>query len=140
PRPLKHRACRIEVAGTSPAMTRGELARGSTRPGTAVVHISQTIEGLSRGLDATPAAPHSLSRQSAGRPLRYPALPSPTCGRPGRGTGEESPGSMDMRCRITSGGGDPRDSATESRPPRISSPPATGESKEGRRGKGEMVR
>jgi hypothetical protein len=25
---------------------------------------------------------------------------------------------MDMRCRITSGGGDPRDSATENRPPR----------------------
>ena len=31
--------------------------------------------------------------------------------------GEESPGSMERRCRITSGGGDPRDSATESRPP-----------------------
>ena len=33
---------------------------------------------------------------------------------------EESPGSMDMRCRITSGGGDPRDSATENKPPRFS--------------------
>ncbi len=32
--------------------------------------------------------------------------------------GEESPGSMDIRCRITSGGGDPRESATENRPPR----------------------
>jgi hypothetical protein len=32
--------------------------------------------------------------------------------------GEESPGSTDERCRITSGGGDPRDSATENRPPR----------------------
>ncbi len=31
--------------------------------------------------------------------------------------GEESPGSMEARCRITSGGGDPRDSATESKPP-----------------------
>ena len=30
--------------------------------------------------------------------------------------GEESPGSMEARCRITSGGGDPRESATESRP------------------------
>ena len=31
--------------------------------------------------------------------------------------GEESPGSMEARCRITSGGGQPRESATESRPP-----------------------
>jgi hypothetical protein len=31
--------------------------------------------------------------------------------------GEESPGSMEARCRIISGGGDPRDSATESKPP-----------------------
>src|SRR5262245_13630177 len=35
-----------------------------------------------------------------------------------RSGGEESPGSMEARCRITSGGGDPRDSATESKPPR----------------------
>ena len=30
--------------------------------------------------------------------------------------GEESPGSIDIRCRITSGGGNPRDSATENEP------------------------
>ena len=30
---------------------------------------------------------------------------------------EESPGSTETRCRITSGGGDPRESATESKPP-----------------------
>src|ERR1700759_3841506 len=34
--------------------------------------------------------------------------------------GEESPGSIDMRCRITSGGGDPRESATENEPVRLS--------------------
>src|SRR5215510_5708360 len=34
-----------------------------------------------------------------------------------RWIGEESPGSMDIRCRITSGGRKPRDSATENRPP-----------------------
>jgi len=34
--------------------------------------------------------------------------------RPG---GEESPGSTETRCRVTPGGGDPRDSATESKPP-----------------------
>jgi len=52
--------------------------------------------------------------------------------------GEESPGSMDMRCRITSGEGNPRkranlrESATENEPPRRSSRSA--------RGKGEKVR
>ncbi|KXV34626.1 hypothetical protein AD940_06180 [Gluconobacter thailandicus] len=30
---------------------------------------------------------------------------------------EESPGSMGKRYRLTAGGGDPRDSATENRPP-----------------------
>ncbi len=44
---------------------------------------------------------------------------------------EESPGSMGIRCRITSGGGDPRDSATENKPPDVSS---------GADGKGETVR
>src|SRR5690606_15487520 len=34
--------------------------------------------------------------------------------------GEESPGSMETRCRLTAGGGDPRESATESKPPRFS--------------------
>src|SRR6185503_21136989 len=33
-----------------------------------------------------------------------------------KAAGEESPGSIDMRCRITSGGGDPRESATENEP------------------------
>jgi hypothetical protein len=49
-----------------------------------------------------------------------------------KAAGEESPGSIDMRCRITSGGGDPRDSATENEPPAF----AFGL----RRGKGEKVR
>ena len=30
---------------------------------------------------------------------------------------EESPGSTGTRCRLTAGGGDPRDSATENKPP-----------------------
>ena len=47
--------------------------------------------------------------------------------------GEESPGSIDIRCRITSGGGDPRDSATENEPP-------GGAPKGAKRGKGEKVR
>ncbi len=31
--------------------------------------------------------------------------------------GEESPGSTETRCRVIPGGGDPRESATESKPP-----------------------
>ena len=47
--------------------------------------------------------------------------------------GEESPGSIDIRCRITSGGGNPRESATENEPP--------GKTPKGaKRGKGEKVR
>jgi hypothetical protein len=34
-----------------------------------------------------------------------------------RARGEESPGSTEVRCRVTPGGGDPRDSATERTPP-----------------------
>ena len=59
--------------------------------------------------------------------LRPPRLLSPPASRPGgrcRGTGlcgpipvEESPGSRDQRWRLTAAGGDPRESATESRPP-----------------------
>lgn len=41
---------------------------------------------------------------------------------------EESPGSTEKRRRITSGGGDPRESATESKPPSLAE------------GKGERVR
>ena len=48
-----------------------------------------------------------------------------------KAAGEESPGSMEIRCRITSGGGDPRESATESKPPASVFGP--------RRGKGERV-
>ena len=50
-----------------------------------------------------------------------------------KAAGEESPGSIDIRCRITSGGGNPRESATENEPP--------GEAPKGAKwGKGEKVR
>ena len=57
---------------------------------------------------------------------RTPGVPIPfgvsrLDGRSGRHrkvAGEESPGSMDIRCRLTTGGREPRESATESRPPR----------------------
>ena len=44
---------------------------------------------------------------------------------------EESPGSTETRCRVTPGGGDPRDSATERKPPAAALATA---------GKGERVR
>ena len=47
---------------------------------------------------------------------------------------EESPGSTGTRCRLTAGGGDPRESATENKPP--GSPWET----VGLKGKGETVR
>src|ERR1700684_2877277 len=49
--------------------------------------------------------------------------------------GEESPGSMDIRCRITTGGREPRESATESRPPPSTHPlsPLAGEGQGGER-------
>jgi hypothetical protein len=52
-------------------------------------------------------------------------------GRCRRQVAEESPGSTGMRCRLTAGGGDPRESATENIPPVRPLGPA---------GKGEMVR
>jgi len=48
------------------------------------------------------------------------------------GRREESPGSTEVRCRVTPGGGDPRESATES------TPPLPREDRAG--GKGETVR
>src|SRR5438067_1946742 len=54
-------------------------------------------------------------------------------GWPRSARGEESPGSTETRCRITSGGGDPRESATENKPPAFVASQL-------RRGKGETVR
>ena len=48
---------------------------------------------------------------------------------------EESPGSRETRCRLTAGGGDPRESATENIPPSPGGPAWDGVG-----GKGEMVR
>ena len=57
-------------------------------------------------LDATPRSPHA----------RGVSRPDGRSGDHRKVAGEESPGSIDIRCRITSGGGDPRDSATENEP------------------------
>lgn len=66
----------------------------------------------------------AFDRQSAGWPLSV-IVPGPP---PMDRRGEESPGSTGTRCRVTPGGGDPRESATESKPPAYTA------------GKGERVR
>ena len=48
---------------------------------------------------------------------RRVSRPDGRSGKCRKAAGEESPGSIDIRCRITSGGGDPRESATENEPP-----------------------
>lgn len=58
------------------------------------------------------------------RAERAHLLPGQTAGWPLSGNGEtrreeESPGSTGTRCRVTPGGGDPRESATESKPPAL---------------------
>ena len=53
-------------------------------------------------LDRLPTGLHGPARQMVGWPLWFAA--------------EESPGSMKTRCRVTPGGGDPRESATENKP------------------------
>ena len=52
-------------------------------------------------------------------PTRYIEIARGSGGRGSRKRGEESPGSMERRCRVMPGGGDPRESATESNPPRF---------------------
>ncbi len=78
-------------------------------------------------LDADFARPHveRVSRLDGRcRKLRFV---SPTLGKPVLDPGdktpvEESPGSMETRWRLTAAGGDPRESATESKPPRRGNP------------------
>ena len=61
------------------------------------------LHGLTAGR-GTPRSARSAGRMAAGG-----------CHNPR----EESPGSMERRCRVTPGGGNPRDSATENRPPSL---------------------
>ena len=64
------------------------------------------VVGRSR-LDAAALSPHGLRvSRLDGRSGKHRKV-----------AGEESPGSMDIRCRITTGGREPRESATEKRPP-----------------------
>src|SRR5262249_14678293 len=63
----------------------------------------------------------SIIKASIGALTEVPRLPRFVLARrlDGRSPqrGEESPGSTEVRCRVTPGGGDPRESATESTPP-----------------------
>ena len=86
--------------------------------------IAETGDCQGRRLTHILACAHVSSRQTAGRPLQ--------AGLARRA--EESPGSTGIRCRPTAGGGDPRESATENKPP------AFPRFVRGAAGKGEMVR
>src|SRR5437660_8699278 len=77
----------------------------------------------------------SLKLLDATRPSPHHSAVSRPDGRSGnhrKVAGEESPGSIDIRCRITSGGGNPRESATENEPLPPPYPlPLAGEGREG---------
>src|SRR5246127_5395320 len=67
--------------------------------------LEANYKSLGRGFDRATAAAQISCCQTVGWPLFAGAR------------GEESPGSTEVRCRVTPGGGDPRESATESTPP-----------------------
>jgi hypothetical protein len=58
----------------------------------------------------------ALDPTHRGAHLSHARRPDGRCQR-GNSMAEESPGSTGLRCRLTAGGGDPRDSATENKPP-----------------------
>ena len=58
-----------------------------------------------------------LTRIGADAYLHRASWPDGRSGKRRKAAGEESPGSMETRCRVTPGGGNPRESATESKPP-----------------------
>src|SRR6516164_3955181 len=78
-------------------------------------------KSLGGGFDRATATAQICCRQTVGWPLSAGVR------------GEESPGSTEVRCRVTPGGGDPRESATERTPPAPLRFAGAG-------GKGEMVR
>ena len=79
----------------------------------------QTAEARSEACRRTQRNMAFLLTAAASHPIHTPvSRPDGRSGNHRKVAGEESPGSMDKRCRITSGGGNPRDSATENRPPR----------------------
>ena len=59
----------------------------------------------------------SVAFSAANAFIRPASRPGGRTSKSRKAAGEESPGSMETRCRITAGGGDPRESATESKPP-----------------------
>lgn len=80
----------------------------------------RTMALLEAVADLSPPRLVPISEMTAGGRMAAPAR-----------AGEESPGSTETRCRVTPGGGNPRESATESKPPAGAGWPA---------GKGERVR
>src|SRR3984957_15580049 len=114
---ILHRFTPCETA-SSPA-----TSRVNTQPNDIFTIIIFGVPSGRKSLDAGRHKPHALDvsrpdgRSHSGR----------------KALGEESPGSIDIRCRIPSGGGNPRETATENE--------RRGEAPKGaKRGKGEKVR
>jgi len=98
----------------------GEGGGAATPRGNGIVWRGQCH--IVAGCAVTPVTRRALFRPALDRRRRQCHLPpvSRPDGRSGKGrkaAGEESPGSTETRCRLTAGGGDPRESATESKPP-----------------------
>ena len=62
-------------------------------------------------------APHLLDRRAGDRHIHRARRSDGCLSHMGNLRREESPGSTETRCRVPPGGGDPRESATESKPP-----------------------
>ena len=138
------RACRISAPAARCAMRRGCAVRAALADiGYRVAPEGRSIRRW-RGAARVPAplAPGGDHRRGGCRHARAaarrcravvaarirggltgPAPPTVRCrarrpdGRCRRKAVEESPGSTGIRCRLTAGGGDPRESATENKPP-----------------------
>ena len=119
-----------ELCRTAQAQIRGQGLRlddrvhgedGLGRSGTGQTGLSEcsleaTATGRRQSLRGSPSVGRRPFPLTAAGSRSYPFLRQ-SAGRPPLREAEESPGSKRTRRRITSGGGDPRDSATESRPP-----------------------
>jgi hypothetical protein len=126
-RPVARSILRARCSSTTPSRFGSTISRRGLRSPTR--KKSWTIAASVKADQIDRITP--LDRGCTGRHLYCVSRPD---GRPRqcrKAAREESPGSMDIRCRITSGGFTPRESATENKPPRCV---AFG------RGKGETVR
>ena len=120
-------SCRIAhhaTVKTIPAFRHDSIRRKSETGKTAAIRPppgkrtnQRTIIMRQRHCRNMPFTPRKAALDADRHPAHIAAAPDGRTAAPRLDLGEESPGSTEVRCRITSGGGDPRESATESKPP-----------------------